>query len=496
MKHLTSDSFPPEYKGLVYNAMDGLLTYEILDVLKGLVPDDAQRIYTFEKKLLGPILSMSRRGIRIDEAKRTELINNLWPRIRALTGMDVKIKKNGDRKWYVANKEAIFQRLAFAMWGKELNPNSGKQLREFFYGFMGLSEVTRSKKGVLKVMMDRDAQEKLHKQYVKARPFTSCLLRFTDIKKQLELLETPLLDGRFMYTFNPSGTNEGRFNSKANPLYIGHNIQNIDPDLRHIFIPDDDFIFVSADLQGADTWGVAYLSGDEELIKLVQSGDPHTPIAAMAWGFEPKRELADRKFYQTWTYRDMAKRLGHGTNFYGKAKTIAAEIKVETSLVEIFQRKYFKRFPGIPDWHSFLAKELQSQGCLTNPFGLKRYFWSRLWDDATLREAIAFGPASITAYVTAIGEYKMWKALEGPDFNLLMNGHDSTLIQVRRSKLEEYIPLIKQCIEVKVPVTDIKGKERELIIPTEIMVGMNWGNFDKKEPLKNPEGLKEYKRAA
>ena len=89
----------------------------------------------------------------------------------------------------------------------------------------------------------------------------------------------------------------------------------------------------------------------------------------------------------------------------------------------------------------------------------------------------------------------MWKSLQGPDFHLLMNGHDSTLIQVRRTKLGEYIPLIKQCIEVKVPVTDITGKERELFIPTEIKVGMNWQDFDKKEPLKNPEGLKEYKVA-
>lgn len=475
---------------LAYNALDGLLTHEIFSVLQQEVPEEAKRIYAFEKKLLGPVLTMTRRGIRVDEKRRQEQIENIWPRIRRLTGMDVKYNKKGEKKWYVANKNALLQRLALAMWGKELNPNSGTQLKALFYDTMGIPPVMKSDKGVMKIKTDRDALEKLQKQYVKAKPFCSILLRFTDIKKKLELIEQPLLDGRFMYTFSPAGTETGRFNSKAHPFYIGHNIQNIDPELRDMFIPDEGFVFVSADLKGAESVAVAYLSGDEAYIRAVNSGDVHTLVASMVWGFEPLRELAERKFYLEWTYRDMAKRAGHGSSYDGKPPTIAREIKVEVDVVEDFQRKFFKAFPGIRDWHAATVKELQSTQSLVTPFGLRRIFWSRLWSDDTIREAIAFKPQSMIGYITHIGELRVWKELDGKDCQLLMNGHDSTLLQVKEDKLEILLPKIMKLLEVEVPVTDIKGIERKMTIPLECKIGYNWRDFDKKTG-KNPEGLKD-----
>ena len=49
-------------------------------------------------------------------------------------------------------------------------------------------------------------------------------------------------------------------------------------------------------------------------------------------------------------------------------------------------------FPGIRTWHMGVSNELKQTGCLITPMGRRRQFWSRLNDNSTLREAIAYVP--------------------------------------------------------------------------------------------------------
>ena len=125
----------------VYNGLDCCLTFEVLEALRGLQGNADHPIYDFERALQAPLLEIMLRGFKVDEYSRREAIQQLENEI--------------------AHYQSILNEFAAAIWDKPLNPNSPKQLIEFFYGKMRLPEVWISKKGQSKLSTDREALEKL-----------------------------------------------------------------------------------------------------------------------------------------------------------------------------------------------------------------------------------------------------------------------------------------------------------------------------------------------
>jgi len=205
-------------------------------------------------------------------------------------------------------------------------------------------------------------------------------------------------------------------------------------------------------------------------------------VAAMVFGFEPKRELADRKYYREMSFRDIAKRAAHGSNYGGTAHTIARVLKVETQIIEEFQRKYFATFPNIYKWQVWVQQQVQTQRFLVTPFGRRRNFWDNPRDDATIRAAIAFVPQSTVGDLTSRGLLALHSL---PHVQVLNNIHDAAFGQIPLHMKEELLPLIVQTLTFPLQVTDIWGRNREMLIPWESQTGMNWG----KRKKDNPDGL-------
>jgi hypothetical protein len=57
--------------------------------------------------------------------------------------------------------------------------------------------------------------------------------------------------------------------------------------------------------------------------------------------------------------------------------------------------------------------------------------------------------------------------------------------QVRIDKADELLPQVLECLHFPFPVKDIKGIEREIVIPFDVEVGYNWG--------KGQGGLKKWR---
>jgi len=272
---------------MVYNGLDGLMTMEVDAALPH------SPTYEFERSLLPLVLEMMERGILVDTEKRDGMVAHLQGRLD-------RIEQN-------------FDALCTGVWGKTFNPRSYLQLQDLLYTRLFLPQVIVSKKGEKKVSTDRDALERLHREYSRAMPVTSHLLKMRDLEKTVETLTKKLSpSGRWHANFNIAGTDTGRWSSSEHPFGMGSNLQNIDDYIRRIFIPDPGHIFFNCDQQGAEARVVGYVAGDENYIKAIESGDVHTMVAAMVFGFEPRRELADRKYYREMSYRDIAKRAAHG----------------------------------------------------------------------------------------------------------------------------------------------------------------------------------------
>ena len=192
----------------------------------------------------------------------------------------------------------------------------------------------------------------------------------------------------------------------------------------------------------------------------------------------------------------MVRNRGHiyvtgNSNYMGKPFTLAQQMKVETDVAETFQLQYFRKFPGIPEWHQWVANELQTKGYLENPFGMRRQFWGRKWDDATLREAIAFFPQSAVGVLTNIVLHRLWDKYEGKPgapVQILANGHDAAIGQIRADLVDELVPELLVLMKFPFEVTDIHGISRVVTIPFDMELGLNWG----KHSDTNPNGLKKW----
>jgi DNA polymerase-1 len=450
-----------------YNCFDTCVTLEIFENLQ----PQRNETYEFEKQLLKPTLRMMERGFRVNHERRAELA--------------VEYQDHYEQNCWTLNH------IAKELWGYGLNPDSPKQMCEFLYDEIGFRPVKVRAKGVSRISANREAIEKLQLAYPVMQPLFDLLLEIRDVGKSLDLLTMPLRpDGRFSANFKIAGTETGRFSSSADHFGYGQNLQNVPKDLREIFLADEGMVMIQIDLQGAESRGVAYISGDPNYIAAVEGGDVHTIVSAMTYGHPPLKEEAEKNFYRTFSYRDMAKKLGHGSNYYGKPYTMAKHAKVEKKIAEDFQQKYFEKFPGISQWHIDTQVELQTTGAIKTPHGWSRQFLNRLDDEATLREAIAFKPQNLIARLMNQGIINIDKNL--PSVDLLAQVHDAVVAQVSEKEVDKQYPLMLECLDVPV---EIGGKT--LRIPADGEWGYNWGpiKYDKitKQPIKNLNGLRKFK---
>lgn len=480
----------------IYNGLDCCVTYEVREKIEENFDEASKLVFNFEQGMCAPLLEATTTGILIDAEWR-----NIW--INRLEGENNRLQANLDK-------------IATAVWGKGLNPLSPKQMQEFFHGVMKLPEKRRKdkKSGKYKVILDRDQLENLYGQYFYSRPIINHILAIKDRRKQLGVLRTAVdSDGRLRSGYNPAATDTGRVASRANAFGTGTNGQNITERLRRMFIADPratkgkfkgrKMKLAYIDLEQAESRVVGLivylLFGDKTYLDACESGDLHTTVCQMVWPelnwkgiLKDDKKTAEQIFYRDFSYRDMAKRGGHGTNYYGKPATMAMHLKIDSSVMERFQPAYFNAFPGIQDYHKWVISELQRGSMLTTVFGRKRIFFDRTSQESTWRKAIAHLPQSIaTGDYLNIGLYRVWS--EGI-CQILGQIHDAIIIQYPEDEEEAILTKVAKLLEVRLRFGDL-----EFLIPNEVQTGWNLSKYlDEVEAAKkkrdiNVDGLKKWK---
>jgi DNA polymerase I-like protein with 3'-5' exonuclease and polymerase domains len=480
-----SERLPLDAEYWTYCGLDCCVTQDVERGMREAYPPithpNAYATYAFEKALQGPYLDMMLRGFAVDHSARQDAARVLHKR-----------------------RENLFEKLqllAHEVWQRPLNPASPKQLQEFFYREMCIEPVFVSKKGIRRISTDREALEKIEEQHFLARPLVSLILLLRDIDKQLQIMECQLNSrGRFDSFYNIAGTETGRPSSRESAFGTGGNAQNIDPDLRYVFIADEGMKLFSIDLEQVEARDVGFILGnlfsDWSMLDACESGDFHTTNAKKIWKERPwtgdraaDRLIAEEIFYRTFSFRDMSKRGGHLTNYMGTSWTAAKSLKVPIKIMDEFQQRYCKgegsAYPSLPRYWQWVATQLQTKGVLHNLFGRERRFFGRPNSDATLREGIAFIPQSTTGDRMNEGLLRCWRTV--PQAQMLAQGFDSITGQLPDdaqfdSRVEKMLKLIE------IPLRANNG--REYIVPGEAKVGWNWGAATPS----NPHGLVKWKK--
>lgn len=470
MPVIETDNLPhamtPEETHWVYNGLDCTITYEVWDEIKPLLDENAELIYRFEMAQREVALEIMNNGILIDVVTRKELKDAFNAQL--------------DRVQTTLN---LFSN---ALMDKPLNAKSNKQVAELLYDRMGLPEQTKFSAARQKRVrtVDIPALEKL-KAYLIARPLINCILAVREVRDKISDLNCSLEpNGRMRSSMNVGATENGRWSSSENVFSRGTNSQNITSEhrkshahlaIRRMYVASDGYKLGYPDLEQAESRVVAYLANDNNYIEAHKTGDPHTLVAQLVFGLEPSGDLAKDKaaasqpYYRQFSYRDMAKRAGHATNYYAQPHTIAGHLKIPVEVAQEFQRLYFRQFPGIRNWHNSTIVDLQRQGFLISPLGRRRHFFGRLDDNATIREAIASVPQSVVGDILNIGAIKVQR-LNLP-IKLINQIHDAILFEFPDGQDETIIPQIIKAMEVP-----FMCNGHVVTIPVECETGWDWHN--------------------
>jgi DNA polymerase I-like protein with 3'-5' exonuclease and polymerase domains len=373
---------------------------------------------------------------------------------------------------------------------KWFNWRSTDDLKALFYTHLQIPEIRYHGRPTV----DRDALEKLE-QYTVTKQIIAHLSAMRELAKDIAVLKTDIdTDGRMRTSYNIAGTNTGRFSSSYSEYGTGGNVQNIKESLRSIFISDPGYKFAKFDAKSGESYVVGAIEwnlfNDPTYLDAVDSGDVHTAVARICWpelnwtsNLGRDKEIAEEKYYRHLSYRDMCKKIGHGSNYGGKPETLATQSKLPVNVVRQFQPKYFTAFPAHERWQEWVRGQIWAKGYLISLMGRKRWFLGRRSDPDVIREGIAYDPQGSLADIVNTGMLHTWR--QRPAL-LMMQDHDATTWMYKQELEDEIVPKLQQMLTLEVPLRH----GRTLRIPYDCQVGWNRGKADAR---KNPNGFINYK---
>jgi DNA polymerase I-like protein with 3'-5' exonuclease and polymerase domains len=482
-----------------YNVKDICYTLEVLqNLLDVLSVSDIklQELYAFQMDKVVPLYTkVMNRGVRVDVKRKEELFNFFSSLMNDIT------KNIND------------------ILGMEFNQNSTPQKRKLFSDFFG---ITLKRKRGGNETCDAQAMFEYIEEYPLYRPFLTLLLEYASLKVFTKnFLGMKLdIDDRARTSYNIAGTSTGRLASRKNAFGSGGNLMNIPekgkinlryalevmedhegsdealeeslyndivsegtiilPNVKKIFLPDEGMELADGDYSGADAMIVAWDSQCKWLMDFF-TNRPDEKLYAYIASEHLQREITSKSpEYKPY------KAVCHGTNYGLGLDKLATMLGISYALAKDLQDFYFGLCPEIKVWHERIRKEIAAKGYISNIFGRKAWFLNK--NDPTLfNKAFAFIPQSSIADLVnhaavAIDDNYL-------EVQILLQVHDSLVLQYPQNKAEEYRNKIINCMEIELPY------EPRLKIPADIKIScISYGDTVKPKVLNRDFNIIEKRK--
>lgn len=373
--------------------------------------------------------------------------------------------------------------------GYEINPNSPKQLCKYFYEDLKIKPYTNYNRSTKKSSptVDDDALKRLSRRGFDAAAITQDIRKAGKYKSTyLDVKLTP--DGKFLFSMNPVGTDQGRVSSKKNLRGYGTNSQNLPEEFKNFMCSREGKIALELDYSKAENRLVAYIGPCPNMIQVFESGiNPHKATAAMILGKqideiskEPgSSTLGDGKHSEY----DWGKRANHGLNYNLGYKAFALYYEISEYEASIIVEGYHRTYPGVRGiYHEKIRRKLMQDRTLTNCMSRSRRFFGPLTGANafyTFNTAFSFPPQSTVA--DCINERGVNHTYYRQDLYrpvaLLNQVHDSILIELPVSigfeKITDIVLSIKKNLEQ--PLT---WEGRTFYIPVECKAFTHFRNAE------------------
>lgn len=479
----------PEEQRWRYNLQDCVYTREVGEVLTqtaaslGLTEVDA-----YQQALFHPVLRAMLLGVHVR------------PEVKAEMAFAIQEE--------ISHREAFL----FNVLGHSINIDSPKQMQALFYSDLGQPPVLKRTmilgKPLMRPTCDDEALQKIAAREPILRPITNAIADLRTLGKFLGDFVMMKLDddGRMRCSFNIAGDAAGksapysyRLSSSKNPFGNGGNLQTIPsekskssgkaaargsmefklPNIRTMYGPDPGFTFFDMDLDRADLQVVAWEADDPLLKEGLRLGvDMHMLNVYAIIGKEPPplEELVETH-PKYWDHRgpfkhlrEFAKVFGHATDYLGKSRTVAASTGRTVHEIDLAQKAYFGRYPGIPKWHQRIIAQVQKHRFVENRFGYRWYIFDRI-DDQIMPAAVAWIPQS----TVGITINRIWSRIytEVPEVQVLLQVHDSLAGQFPSHRKSYVVPRMQAAAQIVIPYED------PLIIPAGFAFSeISWGDCE------------------
>ncbi|MBK8882637.1 MAG: DNA polymerase I [Bacteroidales bacterium] len=322
--------------------------------------------------------------------------------------------------------------------GTEFNISSPKQLGDILFLRMKLDDNARVTKTKQFITNEEILQRITHKH-----PIINKVLEYRGLKKLLSTYveALPLLmdknTGRIHTSYNQAVASTGRLSS------INPNLQNIPVrdergrEIRKAFVPEEGYIFFSADYSQIELRLMAHLSKDKSMTEDFLSGnDIHAATAAKIFGVEigdVTREMRGRA--KTANFGII-----YGISSYGLSERLTIGRKEAKELID----GYFNSYPGVKVYMDESINKAREVGYVTTMFGRRRYL-----PDIHSRNQVVRGNAERNAInapiqgsaadiikIAMVRIHEKMKS-EGYRSRMILQVHDELIFEVEVSELEK-----------------------------------------------------------
>jgi DNA polymerase I-like protein with 3'-5' exonuclease and polymerase domains len=201
-------------------------------------------------------------------------------------------------------------------------------------------------------------------------------------------------------------------------------------------------VLIELDLSAAESWCVAHLANDQNMIQQLELGQLHQYSARMIFR-DPSITKANKTEYY------IGKRMNHLCGYRGSPEMLTTtinkdgEITVALRQIKVYHKLWHSTY-NITNWWADIERRLRNNdGTLITAYGKKRKFWG-FFNSDLLKAATAFEPQSLVSYHMdgavhpdigipgGLLEIQRQITIPYPSIRLINTSHDSVLIECPR----------------------------------------------------------------
>ena len=484
--------------------------------------------YTFNMRLLPAVMSMTQRGVRVNDELRQERLRALGAeaeRIREsvlpiVEGVQERLQEK-DLLWETRVckrcRNGVRKRVTCVDCGGAgkhtsfvFNVNSKPQLADVLYNGLKLprrsnhgkttvdeealkSLLALDKSGFVERVLRHNKLDTMRKTYERISPHADyCPLGSELAADKFRMECTCTHDFHVRTVFNPAGTYTGRFSS-SEAFYVpaSTNLQNLPAEeakrdplfaVRDCIVPDPGEVFLYADLSQAEARVSAVLSEDWDLLS--KWADPHWDVhkwTAAAVFDKSESSIGDRERFLGKKCRH-ALNYGMGPNKFWRTVNDVADltgVAITMKEAKAIWKAYHELHPKLDSiwWNRVQATLEARQPMVASHCGWECSLWPRFEETGelnheSLRAGIAWEPQHTVAHILNEGLLELFDAEDG-SYKVLLQAHDAVLLGVRRDSVQHVAKLAKRILERP---QEIAG--RRLLIPAEVFECVdNWSGM-------------------